>query len=86
MEVTGIRFVSFKDKKDPSKTVSGVTLFASYPITKNGEGYGCERLFLSDWFVEHRLGGEVPKMGDQVEPSYTRNGKLSELRILAPEK
>lgn len=72
MKVIGIRKVEF-DAQD-GKHVSGVTLYCSYPITKNGEGVGVDKLFLSD----AKLGycGYVPELGDEINVQYNRYGNV----------
>ena len=72
MKVIGIRNVSF-DAQD-GKHISGVSLFCSYPITKNGFGVGVDKIFLSD----AKLGycGYMPELGDEINVTYNRFGKV----------
>lgn len=72
MKVIGIRKVEF-DAQD-GKHISGVSLFCSYPITKNGEGVGVDKIFLSD----NKLGqcGYYPELGDEINVQYNRYGKV----------
>lgn len=85
MKVIGYRDVSFPDKNDPNKKVTGIRLFCTYPIAKGGEGFGTESIYLSDWLVQNRLYGEVPKIGDEIFPSYNRFGKIDDIRIVPSE-
>lgn len=87
MEVIGIRPVSFPDKKDPTKMVGGVTLYCAHPLKdEEGEGYfynkdGKDRVFLSDWFIDKRMGGVIPRLHDIVSINYDRDGKLQSVLI-----
>lgn len=81
MKCAGIRYLNFPDKNDSSKMVKGVNVFGTYPIVKNGSGFGFQKFFLSDWLIENRLNGEIPKVGDEFEVLYNQNGKINDLRI-----
>ena len=72
MKVIGIRYVDFNAQD--GKHVTGVSLFCSYPITKNGSGVGVEKFFLSD----AKLGycGYKPEIGDEINVQYNRYGKV----------
>lgn len=90
MKVHGVIKVDFPDKKDPAKRVRGVTVWLAEPIPADiGEGfYRFEKIFLTDWAIQH--GMTVPQYGDEVELIYKpgRNGKavVSQLRVIAPAK
>lgn len=72
MKIIGKRTVSF-DAQD-GKHISGVSLFCSYPITKNGEGVGVEKIFLSDSKLAYC--GYFPELGDEINVQYNRYGKV----------
>lgn len=75
MTIIGKRKVEF-DAQD-GKHISGYSLFCSYPITKNGEGFGVEKIFLSD----NKLAqcGYFPEIGDEINVQYNRYGKVETL-------
>ncbi len=72
MKVCGYRRVEFNAQD--GKHISGVSVFCSYPITKNGDGVGFEKIFMSD----NKLGqwGYYPEIGDEINVSYNRFGKV----------
>ena len=85
MVVIGVRKTSFPDKNDPNKKVQGMYMFCGHPIGSDGEGvsfYKDDMYYVSSWIVENRLGGRVPRVGDQVEVRYNRNGKLADVIFL----
>ena len=74
MKVIGIRPSSFKGS-DGSE-VNGVNLYLTEKLT-TGEGYSADRVFvtvskLNEW-------GYKPAVGDQVELSYNRYGKVGKI-------
>lgn len=82
MKIIGIRSVDFADRNDPNKRVTGINIFGTYPITKNGEGFSTEKVFLNQWFIENVLMGEIPRVGDEIEVLYNKMGRLSGLRVV----
>lgn len=72
MKVVGIRNVDFT-AQDGNK-ISGMSIYCSYEITKNGEGYAVEKIFLSDRKMNDC--GYVPSVGDEVNITYNRFGKV----------
>lgn len=87
MKVVGIVHVDFPDKNDSSKRVQGVSVHFLKPITfKDGNGCTAEKVFLSNWYVENRLGGEVPEVGDEIDFSYNKKGRLDNFYITKPTK
>lgn len=92
MVVLGFERLSFPDKEDPNKMVTGVQLYCGNPIDpEKGEGFayskkGYERLYLSEWFLTNRLGGEIPPRNSTVVPFYNREGRLQHLDIVPPTK
>lgn len=87
MKVVGIRTVSFTpkpDEKNPNPgPITGIKLFCTYPMNpKDGEGVGTDSFFLSDWVIQNRLYGEVPKVNDEISVSYNRYGKIDSVHIL----
>lgn len=77
MELVGYRKSAFT-ATDTGERISGYNLYLTY-ADGNIEGVGTERVFLSD----KRLGGYLPRVGDQLELVYNRYGKVSEVRQLA---
>lgn len=74
MKVIGIRPSSFNGSD--GKTVSGVNLYLTEKLSQ-GEGYSAERVFvtqakLNEW-------NYAPAVGDQVELSYNRYGKVGRI-------
>lgn len=92
MIVIGIERLCFPDSKEPEKMVNGVQVYCGYPIDpEKGSGLayskkGYERIYISEWLLKHRLNGVVPDVGDEVQPSYNRDGKLQDLYIRKPTK
>lgn len=78
MKVVGIRKVDFTAKD--GNRISGVSLFGSYPITKNGEGYSVDKIFLSDKKMADC--GYFPEVGDEIIVNYNRFGKVDSIAPL----
>lgn len=72
MKVIGIRHVDFTAAD--GKQVSGYTVFCSYPIARNGQGFGVEKIFLSDNKLANI--GYFPELDDEINVSYNRWGKV----------
>lgn len=74
MKVIGIRPSSFKGSDGAE--VSGVNLYLTEKLT-TGEGYSAERVFVT----QNRLNewGYAPAVGDQVEVTYNRYGKVGKI-------
>lgn len=88
LEVIGIRYLSFPDKNDPGKQVTGMTLYCTKEIDgKNGIGKWFDedcKLFISEWLLSNRLNGVVPGLHDKIEVIYNSKGKIADIRILTP--
>lgn len=76
MELVGYRRSAFT-AQDTGEHITGYNLYL-VGEQENVEGKVTERAFLSD----KKLGGYVPRVGDQLELVYNRYGKISELRQL----
>lgn len=87
MKVVGIVNVDFPDKQDPTKRVKGLTVYALKPMNFEG-GIGCkpEKVFLSEWYIQNRLHGEVPDLNDDMEVVYNSKGKIEGCYITKPVK
>lgn len=80
-EVTGIRFVNFKDERT-GKPVTGLSLWVSTPIRDgDGEGKATDKVFVANRYIEEQ-GGEVPAYGDMVDVLYNKYGKCVGVRIV----
>ena len=77
MKVIGYFQKSFK--ADDGKSISGVNIFLSYPITKNGMGEGVDRVFVSDQRLANS--GYYPSIGDEVTVLYNRFGKVESISV-----
>lgn len=75
MKVVGIRKVDFTAQD--GNRISGVSLFCSYPITKNGEGFAVDKIFLSDKKMADC--GYFPEVGDEIGVNYNRFGKVDSI-------
>lgn len=76
MELVGYKRSAFT-AKDTGERIVGYNLFL-VEQQQDVEGVATERVFLSD----KKMGGYVPRVGDQLEIIYNRYGKVSELRQL----
>lgn len=94
LHVIGIRNVDFADKSDATKRVKGVSVFCARPF-ENSEGEGLyynvangkgDKFFFSEWFMTNRMSGVVPRPGDRIDISFTREGKIEKVHILEPVK
>lgn len=72
-QVIGYRNVNFKGQD--GNDVTGVSIFVTLPIEKNGEGYSTEKIFLSTAKVAEC--GYRPQLGDKVEVQYNRYGRVA---------
>jgi len=70
MKIIGIRPTHFKGNSGDD--VSGKNFYVTYPLEK-GEGFGAERIFLTDAKL-NKLEYQ-PKVGDEVNVSYNRFGR-----------
>lgn len=70
MKIIGIRPSEFKG--DKGELITGKNIYFSFPLEK-GEGFGSERVFLTDDKTEKWT--YKPKVGDEVRVSYNRYGK-----------
>lgn len=79
MEVVGIKRCDFR--ANDGNQISGYQIFTLKPIEKNGDGYEAEKLFLSDAKV---LGGSVvPCVGDKIEITYNKYGKVDKITAVS---
>lgn len=77
MRVVGFRNADFVGKD--GRSVSGVSVFVSRPITQGGGGEAVEKVFLN-----RRLLDEFnyrPEVGDEIELLYDRFAKVKEIRF-----
>lgn len=72
MTVIGRRKVEFTAQD--GNQIQGVSLYVSYPITKNGEGMAAEKIFLSAKKLENL--DFLPEIGDEINVQYNRYGKV----------
>lgn len=72
MKVIGRRKVSFK-AQDGSQ-IEGLSLFCAYPITKDGDGVGVEKIFLSANKLSQL--DFMPELDDEINVQYNRFGKV----------
>lgn len=98
MKVVGIVKVDFPDKNDSSKRVQGVSVHYLKPITfDGGSGYTTDKIFLSNWYIENRLNGEIPETYpegpsgmpdkyDEIDFTYNKHGKIDNFYITKPTK
>ena len=75
MKVVGKRNVDFK-AADGNK-ITGVSLYCAYPITKNGEGFAVDKIFLSSNKMEDC--GYFPEVDDEINITYNRFGKVDQV-------
>ena len=81
MEVIGIKDVKFKTKE--GDIVQGVRLYVTDDSVKVNVGVACEVLFLSDsLLVRNNLGSGDFHLGDHLEISYNKFGKISSVTVL----
>ncbi len=86
LKVIGVRNMSFADRNDSEKKVSGVKVYCSRPV-EDGQGefyYPDDAFFLSDWMIINRLHSIVPRVGDMIDIRYNRQGKIESVEILDP--
>lgn len=72
MKVVGIRKVDFTAQD--GNRICGVSMYCSYPITKNGDGFAVDKIFLSDNKMSSC--GYYPEVGDEIGVNYNRFGKV----------
>lgn len=72
MKVIGRRKVDFK-AQDGSQ-IQGLSLYCTYPITKDGDGMAAEKIFLSARKLEQL--DFMPEVGDEINVQYNRFGKV----------
>lgn len=73
VQVIGYRNVDFKGQDGDS--VSGVSIYVTESIEKNGEGYATDKIFLSTAKIADL--GYKPQLGDRLEVQYNRYGKVA---------
>lgn len=63
------------------RTISGINLYTGKPIERDGEGV-C--MVNRDFVSDSKLGryGYVPKIGDDIQITYDRNGKVTDIQLL----
>lgn len=72
MKIVGIRNVDFT--AEDGNRISGVSLYCSYEITKNGSGFAVDKIFVSDGKLRDAM--YTPDVGDDVQVHYNRFGKV----------
>jgi hypothetical protein len=76
MKVIGIKVSNFKTAD--GTTVEGFNIYMTYPLSGEGvAGEGCERIYITKSKIEKC--DYMPQVGDDVEVSYNRFGKVSML-------
>ena len=73
MKVIGRKKVSFKAKEN-NQQIEGLSLFCAYPITKDGDGVGVEKIFLSANKLSQL--DFMPELDDEINVQYNRFGKV----------
>lgn len=65
------------DKNGQHVHTEGLQLYLSYEL-RNGVGVGCESVYIND----SKLAGYVPSIGDEVEVTYNRFGKVQGIKLI----
>lgn len=73
--VLGFRAVDFTDKS--GNRITGYSLYLCRPGGKGMEGDECQKIFVSDRYVQY-----VPALGDLVQISFNRYGKVSGVELV----
>lgn len=74
-KIVGVKKIDYNRKSDGAR-ITGVELHYVYE-SKNIEGVGCDRAFISEYNLENNLAGLVPEVGTEVEFVYNRFGKIA---------
>lgn len=76
MRVIGMRDVNFKDR-ETGRTIAGTSLYVSYPIEGEGVGEASEK-----YFIKPDVDISAVKVGDDIEVSCNRYGKVQRVYVL----
>ena len=71
MKVMGFRRSNSTPKDGP--LVTGINIYVSYPVTGEGEGMVCDRIYMTDDKLAQC--GYTPRVGDDVTVNYNKFGK-----------
>ena len=81
MEIIGIKDVNFRAKD--GGTVQGVRLFVTDDSVEVNVGVACDVLFLSESLLARNdLGSGDFRLGDHLDISYNKYGKISSVTVL----
>lgn len=90
MKVIGFVNSQFPDQNDPNKMVTGVQLFCTYPVSSSrGEGESFSKnsnIFVSEWILKNRMGGEIPPVGSEIFVERNKDGRLQNIIRVMPQK
>lgn len=75
-EIIGVRRSAGTSKKT-GKPYSGYIVFYTYK-QQDVEGVACDNTFISDTI----LNGDIPRVGDQIQLIYDRNGFLQDFTVV----
>ena len=73
MKLIGFRKSYFLSKEGTS--ITGYTVYLSYPITGDGAGQACDRIYITD--AKLAKCGYTPHVGDEVNVTYNKFGKVA---------
>lgn len=71
MKVEGYKRSNFNSAD--GTLITGYNLYVSYPLSGDGEGMACDRLYLTDDKLAKC--GYTPSVGDEVNVTYNKYGK-----------
>lgn len=77
MKVIGLRKVDFK--ATDGSLIQGLSIYVTFPIEKGGTGLAADKLFLSASKVE--MLEQLPQVGDEIDVTYNRWGKVDKIFI-----
>ena len=73
MKLIGFRKSDFLSKEGTS--ITGYTVYLSYPIPGDGAGQACDRIYITD--AKLAKCGYTPHVGDEVNVTYNKFGKVA---------
>lgn len=73
MKLIGFRKSDFLSKEGTS--ITGYTVYLSLPITGDGAGQACDRIYITD--AKLAKCGYTPHVGDEVNVTYNKFGKVA---------
>lgn len=80
--MTVIGFVKADFKGQDGNLVKGYNLFLTYNLPENGQGVGCERVYITDDKLARC--GYQPNVGDEVDLMYNRFRKVAAIMPINP--